>query len=115
MEDDYKFSTSGKYFAPPEGPLKDSRAYCKQLPLLDEPETFGLHDNAAITFQQKETKGMLDTIIALEGSGGGWAGGTDSEALVTDLCAELLGKLPSEPFSMKRAHPSTFAKIDDGT
>ena len=79
MDDDYKFSVSGIYYAPPEGKLEVSRAYVKGLPLLDEPETFGLHDNAAITFQQKETKGMLDTVIALEGSGGGGGGGTSKE------------------------------------
>ena len=27
----------------------------------------------------------------------------------------MLARMPDEAFSMKRAHPATFAKIDDGT
>lgn len=45
-------SESGTYYAPSEGSLEELKEYTRQLPVEDPPETFGLHPNADITFQQ---------------------------------------------------------------
>jgi dynein heavy chain, axonemal len=45
LDDDYKFSSSGIYYAPPEGDLNSYRDYIKTLPFNEGPEVFGLHDN----------------------------------------------------------------------
>ena len=37
-DDDYKFSASGKYFAPPKGSYQDYVAYIRSLPLIQHPE-----------------------------------------------------------------------------
>lgn len=50
LEDGYKFSESGIYYAPEFGPLDSYRQYIEQLPLIDSPEVFGLHENANITY-----------------------------------------------------------------
>lgn len=50
LEDGYKFSESGIYFAPTNGPLDVYRNYIDTLPLIDNPEVFGLHENANITY-----------------------------------------------------------------
>ena len=52
LNEGYKFSESGTYYAPKAGPLPAYRAYIDRLPLNDAPEIFGLHDNANITYQQ---------------------------------------------------------------
>lgn len=122
MDDSYRFSESGLYFAPAEGNLEVSqpssvlhllhdqlrfasgivqpsyvrlcqaadnfwcvdwqalREYVRSLPIEDPPETFGLHPNADITFQQKETNNMLETIILIAGGGGGGGGGGGESA-----------------------------------
>jgi len=49
LEDGYKFSDSGIYYAPTNGPIEDYRLYIDQLPIIDNPEVFGLHENANIT------------------------------------------------------------------
>jgi len=51
LDDGYKFSQSGHYFAPPEGTLGELRDYIETLPLIDTPDTFGLHANAAHSTQ----------------------------------------------------------------
>lgn len=49
LKENYKFSESGIYFAPPEGELSTYRDYISKLPMNDEPEVFGMHENAEIS------------------------------------------------------------------
>ena len=51
MEDEYKYSDSGIYYAPEYETLKEYRDYIEMLPIIDDPEIFGMHQNANITFQ----------------------------------------------------------------
>ena len=51
LDDSYKFSASGIYSAPTNGPVDIYRKYIDSLPMVDEPEVFGLHENANITYQ----------------------------------------------------------------
>ena len=51
LEDGYKFSTSGIYYAPTNGNIDSYKEYIDSLPLVDEPEVFGLHENANIIYQ----------------------------------------------------------------
>lgn len=41
----------GIYYAPLKDTLQDYRDYIDELPLIDNPEIFGMHDNANIAFQ----------------------------------------------------------------
>jgi dynein heavy chain len=50
LEDSYKFSESGVYYAPVDGSIDLYRKYIDELPLIDNPEVFGLHENANITY-----------------------------------------------------------------
>lgn len=51
MNDNYRLSKLEHYYAPHEGPLSDVKNYINLLPLEDDPEVFGLHPNANITFE----------------------------------------------------------------
>ena len=46
LDDSYRFTPSGTYYAPPEGDLFSFRDYLEQLPLTEAPEVFGMHPNA---------------------------------------------------------------------
>jgi dynein heavy chain len=50
LKDGYKYTPSGLYYAPNDGPIENFRDYIETLPINDSPEIFGLHDNANITF-----------------------------------------------------------------
>ena len=56
MEGNYQFSRSGIYHTPIELDLESVKEYVLGLPLEDDPEIYGLHKNADITFQQKNVK-----------------------------------------------------------
>ena len=45
------FGTSGIYIAPEEDRLDVYKKYLEGLPILDDPEVFGMHENANLAFQ----------------------------------------------------------------
>jgi len=50
LKDNYKFSGSGIYYSPPDGKIETYRDYIDSMPLNDNPEIFGLHENANINY-----------------------------------------------------------------
>jgi len=119
LDDDYKLSPSGTYWAPPEGSLQEVRDYIDTLPLIDTPDTFGLNDNADITYQQKVTNEAFEIIIVLGGGGGGGGGDdSNSDSIVSNKATEMedrLGEtLKRRKFDLRDAHETTFAKIEGG-
>ena len=57
LKDSYTFSSSGVYRTPQlssaSSGLEEMRAFIQQLPLTEQPEVFGMHDNANMTFQMQ--------------------------------------------------------------
>ena len=92
----------------------DCRNFIDLLPLLDSPETFGLHRNAAIAFENSETKYLMDTIISIQPRSGGAGSGKSTDEIVADLSSDLQIKLPRF-LSEEGASSITFATDADGT
>jgi len=63
--DDYAFSPSGSYRAPPAGSLDDFKKFALELPLHDEISVFGLHQNAEISKTIIETNQICDAVLGL--------------------------------------------------
>ncbi|KAM4746905.1 dynein axonemal heavy chain 3-like [Rhinophrynus dorsalis] len=94
-EDHYKFSPSGKYFAPNNGTHDSYLEYIKSLPLNTDPEVFGLHMNGNITKEQKETAELFDGILKTLPKETSGVGKSSSE-IVQELTADILSKLPAD-------------------
>ncbi|KAK7495478.1 hypothetical protein BaRGS_00013176, partial [Batillaria attramentaria] len=62
-DDNYRFSASGLYFAPPKGTYESYMDYIRSLPQIPHPEVFGLHENADISKDQQETQQLFDGIL----------------------------------------------------
>lgn len=89
----------------------------RSLPVEDRPEVFGLHANASITFQQKESRSLMISVVTCSGSGGGGGGkGSDSsnDTKVKDIASKIAERMP-KVFDLRTAHPETFKKIGDAT
>ena len=112
LQDAYAFSSSGVYGAQPAGSLPQLREYVASLPLNDPPEVFGMHQNANIAFQAKESASLVVTALSLQPRTTGGAGASDAsspDVLVAELAAELLDELPAQ-LRMAEAAPTAFVK-----
>merc|ERR1712072_164062 len=110
MNDDYRFSTGGEYYAPAEGSVEEVRTYISSLPAEDKPDVFGLHPNAAITFQQKESKALLNTVVTCAGEGSGGGGGDgNTDSKVAEIAVRISDRMPKQ-YELRKAHPDSFKR-----
>uniref|UniRef100_H2Y7L2 AAA+ ATPase domain-containing protein n=1 Tax=Ciona savignyi TaxID=51511 RepID=H2Y7L2_CIOSA len=78
---------------PPEGDWESYLDFCKNLPLLAEPQVFAMHANADITKDQNATQELFNSILlTLSRTSGG--GGDSNDTLVFNVAGDILGKLP---------------------
>eukprot|EP00668_Euglena_longa_P046499 GGOE01062184.1.p1 GENE.GGOE01062184.1~~GGOE01062184.1.p1 ORF type:complete len:1100 (-),score=391.90 GGOE01062184.1:241-3348(-) len=101
LGDTYRFSTSGEYISPDDGPYEIYVEYIKTLPLTQTPDLFGLHANADITKDERETKMLLDGVLLTQprGSGGG-GDGADAGSTVSEVAKGILAHLAAD-FDLK--------------
>ena len=69
-----QFSSSGLYTVPQGAKWEEHVEYIESLPVLAEPEAYGLHANADITKDLGDTNQMLATLIKTGGSSDGGGG-----------------------------------------
>ena len=65
MDDSYRYSSSGLFYAPKDGDHASYVEYIRNLPIAEGPECYGLHDNAAITSSILETSKLLSNALSL--------------------------------------------------
>ncbi|XP_045771343.1 dynein axonemal heavy chain 3 isoform X1 [Maniola jurtina] len=91
----YSFSASGDYRIPASMEYGAVLEHVRALPTAAKPEVFGLHDNADITKDNKETAALLfgclltQTSIVSRGGGEGAEGGG-----VVELTRDMMARLP---------------------
>lgn len=98
------------YYAPEADTIQAYRDYIENLPYSDEPEIFGLHENANIAFQTQETHAMIATILDVQPRLASSGGGKTSDEIVFDLAESILNRLP-EKLDVDTALPKLFEVI----
>lgn len=95
LEDNFAFSQSGIYVNPAAVSLEQYRLHVDKFPEYEQPEVFGMHDNANITFQLKESKNATETILSIQPRDVGSSGsGKSTDEMVSDLCKLFEERLP---------------------
>ena len=87
-------NSSDLYYIPKAGSFESFTTYIEGLPSEDEPSVFGMHSNAALTFQKKQTAALLSTVLSIEAVGGGGGGSSDQDAVVIDMVITIEKDLP---------------------
>ncbi|XP_030047949.1 dynein axonemal heavy chain 6 [Microcaecilia unicolor] len=113
LEDNYKYSTSGIYFAPESDYLQYYKQYIENLPLTDDPEIFGMHENANLVFQRKETNTLINTILEVQPRTTTQGTGKSNDEIVQELAGMILTKLPDK-LEIEAASEALFVKDSKG-
>jgi len=96
LDDEYAFSPSGVYRAPPlAGGMEAIIEHIQDMPMMQSPEIFGFHLNADLTKDRNETNQMFNSIIDTKTGGGGGGGGNNDE-LIKQIAQSILTDLPPE-------------------
>ncbi|KAI8820875.1 dynein heavy chain and region D6 of dynein motor-domain-containing protein [Fimicolochytrium jonesii] len=97
LDDGYRFSSSDVYFSIPPDNYNGYRNYVKGLPIEETTEIFSMHENANITFAQKETFTLFDTLLALMPKSSKSAGSKTREELLAETAESIQTRVP-KPF-----------------
>ncbi|KAJ3258377.1 Dynein heavy chain 5, axonemal [Boothiomyces macroporosus] len=89
------------YVIPHLKTVEEYRTSIESLPLTDTPDVFGLHPNADISCQTKESQKMLETIMSIQPKDSNTGTGETREDAVKKMANDLLSKLP-ESFDKNR-------------
>ncbi len=96
-------SPSGEYTMPEDGTYQQYIKQIQELPLIANPEVFGMHDNANITKDQNETNKMFASILLTQASAVDSGGeGKSQDMVVTEVTSSLLERLPAN-FDIEQA------------
>ena len=113
IEPGYLFSESGIYYAPEAPYITDYREYIDGFPLTDDPEIFGMHDNANITYEVQEGQSLVKTILSVQPRMSTSGGGKTSDDIVYDLAESILSKFP-DLLDIDRARSDLFEQNEEG-
>ncbi|KAJ3308630.1 Dynein heavy chain 3, axonemal [Boothiomyces sp. JEL0838] len=111
LDDEYKLSASGIYFAPKKGSYDSYLKYIKSLPLIQNPEVFGMHENADIAKDLNETNLLISSIILTQGrSGGGGSGAKNQDEITGEIATGILnGLIPEfDVANIKKLYPVKY-------
>jgi len=73
--------------------------FIKAMPLVPQPEIFGLHENADITCDQNETYSMFETVLSLQPRVNGSGGGLSREDVIEASARDIFERCPP-PFDI---------------
>jgi len=94
LKSEYRYSVSGLYHPPDAETQAEVVEYIRGLPLVPQPEAFGMHDNCNITTAQNEALALLKGIQEVVAASGGGEGGKSVEDVMDDVAADIQGRIP---------------------
>jgi len=113
MSDNYRLSKLDIYYAPPEGPLESCIEYINGLPLEEDPEVFGLHPNANMTYEAGVVANFLNSVIMIQPRVASTGTGKTPEEEARELAQEFSKRLPIN-IDLSNKHPEVFSNDDNG-
>nr|XP_044991758.1 dynein axonemal heavy chain 12 [Jaculus jaculus] len=90
----YRFSPSGNYVAPPKGTYEDYIEFIKKLPMTQEPEIFGLHENVDISKDLQQTKILFESLLLTQGGSKQTGSSGSADQMLLEIAEDILNNLP---------------------
>ncbi|KAJ3222668.1 Dynein heavy chain 3, axonemal [Clydaea vesicula] len=102
LNENHSFSSSGLYRAPKKDTYENYLAYIKDLPLIQNPEVYGMHENADITKDLAETNLLIASVMSTQAKVSTGSGGKSQDEVCRDIATDILAKLPPD-FDLEKA------------
>ena len=111
----FALSNSGVYHIPSKCTYENVISTLQNLPVVDQPEVFGLHANAGVAALESSTAAMFDTILSMQPktSVSSPEDGEEVEEVISEddivkhLASHIEEQVP-ESLDKSHAHPTTF-------
>ena len=113
MQDGYKLSKLETYYAPSEGSFEEALEAINRLPLEEDPEVFGLHNNANMTYESNTVQFFMDTVLKIQPRISSSSAAKSPEELIKEMAEKMKAELPDN-MDKSKAHEKTFAKSEAG-
>eukprot|EP01084_Bolivina_argentea_P307912 532286_1 len=110
LNENYNFSKSGKYYSIKPTNRDGYIEYIKSFDLIPEPEVFGFHNNADITFATQESNNMLSIISSILPRTNSGSGKTKDE-IVNETALKILNNYCPEIINIEalmKKYPTTY-------
>ncbi|KAK9295362.1 hypothetical protein QLX08_010308 [Tetragonisca angustula] len=91
LDIEYVYSPSGKYYCPVYNTLEEYEDFMETFSIIDDPEIFGMHENANIVYQLKEVQFALNTILEIQPQ----ESVTDQDKSSSDIAYEVADMIKS--------------------
>ncbi|KAH8299235.1 hypothetical protein KR044_006570, partial [Drosophila immigrans] len=92
IQPDYKYCRGDAYYRDPQGAtLKEYATFVQGFPVLEDPEIFGMNQNANIVFQTKETEFFISTLLL----GQPRSSADEGQAMENELCQQVISRIQS--------------------
>ena len=104
----YTYSGSGIYYPIASPVLSDYLLYVESLPFSEDPEVFGMHDNANLLFLRSEADNIVRTVLDVQPRLVAAGDQKSPDDLVLELAESILIALPKVLFDTDLAKPGTF-------
>lgn len=85
--------------------MQEYKEYVQNFPTLEDPEIFGMNENANLVFQTKETQFFINTLL----EGQPRSAADEGQAHDNDLCLEIIERIQDvlvQKISKEQMHPS---------
>ncbi|VEN46861.1 unnamed protein product [Callosobruchus maculatus] len=91
---EFPFDPSGKYFCPDKTEYDEFMTYTRSLPLITNPEVFGMHENADIMKDQQETSLLFTSTLLTQDAMSSGSSAKSPDEVVNDVAEDILCRLP---------------------
>lgn len=90
----YALSASKVYVVPEFGGQKTYLEHIQRLPNFEDPEVFGMHENANITYQNQESSKIMETVLSIQPRVSQAASGKTPDEVVMDMATLFMSLIP---------------------
>eukprot|EP00929_Paragymnodinium_shiwhaense_P038458 TRINITY_DN20312_c0_g1_i3.p1 TRINITY_DN20312_c0_g1~~TRINITY_DN20312_c0_g1_i3.p1 ORF type:complete len:2030 (-),score=489.14 TRINITY_DN20312_c0_g1_i3:63-5702(-) len=114
LKEDYVFSASGLYRCPTNSDtatIEEWKEWVDKFPLTEQPEVFGMHENANISFMQQDAEKTLSVVLSIQPREAGGGDAKSPEDIVIELAQDQSSRMPPA-LTAEESHPKAFEIVE---